>query len=64
MKITFIQAGGTIDKVYPQTETTHGYNFEINDPAFLSILEKMNPIFEFEGISSVKKDSLDCQHNM
>jgi L-asparaginase len=59
MKITFIQTGGTIDKVYPQTETTHGYNFEIGDPAFISILEKMHPSFEFESISIIKKDSLD-----
>jgi L-asparaginase len=59
MKITFIQTGGTIDKVYPQTETTHGYNFEIGDPAFTSILSKINPSFEFDSISIIRKDSLD-----
>ena len=59
MKITFIQTGGTIDKAYPSTETTHGYNFEIGDPAFLSILQKINFSFEFDSISVVKKDSLD-----
>lgn len=59
MKITFIQTGGTIDKAYSQTESTHGYNFEIGDPAFISILGKMNPSFEFESISILKKDSLD-----
>lgn len=59
MKITFIQTGGTIDKVYPQTENTHGYNFEIGDAAFISILGKMNPSFKFESISIIKKDSLD-----
>jgi len=59
MNITFIQTGGTIDKVYPQTETTHGYNFEIGDPAFISILEKINPSFHFDTMSVVKKDSLD-----
>ncbi len=59
MKITFIQTGGTIDKMYPQTETTHGYNFEIGDPAFISILQKMNPSFDFESMSIIKKDSLD-----
>ena len=59
MKITFIQTGGTIDKAYPSTETTHGYNFEIGDPAFLSILQKINHTFEFENLSVVRKDSLD-----
>lgn len=59
MKITFIQTGGTIDKVYPSTETTHGYNFEIGDPAFISILEKINHTFDFNAISIIKKDSLD-----
>lgn len=59
MKITFIQTGGTIDKNYPQTENTHGYNFEIGDPAFISILNKIKPNFEFEEFSVVKKDSLD-----
>ena len=59
MKITFIQTGGTIDKAYPATETTHGYNFEIGDPAFVTILQKINHSFEFDSISVVKKDSLD-----
>lgn len=59
MKITFIQTGGTIDKAYPQTENTHGYNFEIGDPAFISILSKINPSFDFDSISIIKKDSLD-----
>ena len=59
MKITFIQTGGTIDKVYPQTETTHGYNFEIGSPAFISILEKINHAFKFDSLSIIKKDSLD-----
>ena len=59
MKITFIQAGGTIDKAYPSTETTHGYNFEIGNPAFLAILQKINHSLEFDYLSVVKKDSLD-----
>ncbi len=59
MKITFIQTGGTIDKAYPQTETTHGYNFEIGDPAFILILQQVNHAFEFESMSVIKKDSLD-----
>src|ERR1035437_3586829 len=59
MKITFIQTGGTIDKDYPKTAITHGYNFEIGEPAFTSILEKMHPNFNFDSISVIKKDSLD-----
>ena len=59
LKITFIQTGGTIDKVYPSTETTHGYNFEVGDPAFISILQKISHSFKFETISIIKKDSLD-----
>ncbi|MFC1687180.1 asparaginase domain-containing protein [Patescibacteria group bacterium] len=59
MKITFIQTGGTIDKGYPSTETTHGYNFIIGDPAYISILEKIDSTFEFESTSIVRKDSLD-----
>ena len=57
MKITFIQTGGTIDKDYPKT--TKGYAFEISDPAVKRILEKLNPDFEYEIISVLKKDSLD-----
>jgi L-asparaginase len=59
MKITFIQTGGTIDKDYPKTVTTHGYNFEIGEPAFTSILKKMHPAFDFDSMSVLKKDSLD-----
>ena len=57
MKITFIQTGGTIDKDYPKT--TKGYAFEISDPAVKRILEKLNPDFEYDIISALKKDSLD-----
>lgn len=57
MKITFIQTGGTIDKDYPKT--TKGYAFEISEPAVKRILEKLNPAFEYEIISVLKKDSLD-----
>lgn len=56
-KITFIQTGGTIDKDYPKT--TKGYAFEIAEPAVKRILEKLNPSFEYEIISVLKKDSLD-----
>ena len=57
MKIVFIQTGGTIDKDYPKL--TKGYAFEIGEPAVKRILEKVNPNFEFEIISVLKKDSLD-----
>jgi len=59
MKITFIQTGGTIDKDYPQGTTNHGYSFEIGEPAFSSILKKINSRFEYELIPLLKKDSLD-----
>lgn len=57
MKITFVQTGGTIDKDYPRT--TKGYAFEISEPAVKRVLEKLNPSFDFEIISALKKDSLE-----
>jgi L-asparaginase len=57
MKISFIQTGGTIDKDYPRT--TKGYAFEISEPAVKRVLEKLNPAFEFEIITALKKDSLE-----
>jgi len=57
MKITFIQTGGTIDKDYPRT--TKGYAFEISEPAVKRILGKLNPSFDFEIISALKKDSME-----
>lgn len=57
MKVLFIQTGGTIDKDYPKT--TKGYAFEISEPAVKRILEKINPSFDYEIISILKKDSLD-----
>jgi L-asparaginase len=57
MKIVFIQTGGTIDKDYPKMKS--GYAFEITEPAVKRILQKVNPIFDFEIISLLKKDSLD-----
>ncbi len=59
MKITFVQTGGTIDKDYPQGKTDHGYEFKIGDPAFKSIFKKVKPVFEYEIITALKKDSLD-----
>jgi len=57
MKILFIQTGGTIDKDYPKQ--TKGYSFEITEPAVRQILDRVNPSFEFEIISLLRKDSLD-----
>jgi L-asparaginase len=57
MKILFIQTGGTIDKDYPKQ--TKGYAFEITEPAVKQILEKINPSFEYEVISLLRKDSTD-----
>ncbi|MBI2102618.1 asparaginase [Candidatus Woesearchaeota archaeon] len=57
MKLTFIQTGGTIDKDYPKTKG--GYAFEISEPAVGRILEKLNPSFEYEILSVLRKDSLD-----
>ncbi len=59
MKISFVQAGGTMDKIYPRGAMHHGYNFEIGDPAFARILQKVNPRFTWESFSMIKKDSLD-----
>ncbi len=57
MKILFIQTGGTIDKDYPKKRK--GYAFEITEPAVKQILKKINPSFEYEVISLLRKDSLD-----
>lgn len=59
MKILFIQTGGTIDKDYLMTNANHGYNFVINKPAVKSILNRINPDFDFEIFTVAKKDSLD-----
>jgi len=57
MKITFIQAGGTIDKEY--AEKAGVYNFEINEPASKRVLKRARPNFEYDIVSVLKKDSLD-----
>ena len=61
MKILFIQTGGTIDKDYPKT--TKGYAFEINEPAFKRIFEKVKPEFDYEILTLMKKDSLEITDN-
>ncbi len=55
MKILFIQTGGTIDKDYPRT--TKGYAFEITTPAVERILPRVNPTFEYQVITVLRKDS-------
>ena len=57
MKLVFIQTGGTIDKDYPHT--TKGWAFEFGEPATNRILEKLNPSFEYEVLTSCQKDSLE-----
>jgi L-asparaginase len=57
MKLIFIQTGGTIDKDYPHT--TKGWAFEFGEPAINRILEKLNPSFQFEVLTSCQKDSLE-----
>lgn len=57
MKILCLQTGGTIDKDYPRTN--QGYAFEIDEPAIGRVLMAVNPGFEFEIVSLLKKDSLD-----
>jgi hypothetical protein len=42
-----------------QAMTDHGYEFQIGEPAFISILNRANPDFEYEITSITKKDSLD-----
>ena len=55
MQIAFIQTGGTIDKDYPKV--TKGWAFEIAEPAFNRVLEKLNPSFSFNSYELFKKDS-------
>jgi|WetSurMetagenome_2_1015567.scaffolds.fasta_scaffold15356_2 L-asparaginase len=57
MKILFIQTGGTIDKDYPKQ--MKNYAFEISEPAAKQIIERVNPSFEYEIVSLLRKDSMD-----
>ena len=59
MKLLFIQTGGTIDKGYPAGDDHHGYGFEIGEPAFVRVLQRINPDFEYEVKVVSQKDSLD-----
>lgn len=60
MKVVFIQTGGSIDKDYPRV--VNAYGFEITEPAVKRILEKVNPNFNYEVVSVLKKDSLDMSY--
>lgn len=61
MNILFLQTGGTIDKDYPKT--SKGWAFEIHEPAVKRILKKLNPSFNFNIQSILKKDSLEINEN-
>ena len=56
-KLAFIQTGGTIDKDYPRK--TKGYAFEIDEPAFRRVLDKLVPNFQYDYYEFCKKDSLE-----
>lgn len=57
MEIAFIQTGGTIDKDYPKSNK--GWAFEIDEPAYLRILTKLNPSFQYSSFTLLKKDSME-----
>lgn len=57
MAITLIQTGGTIDKDYPKS--IKGWAFEIADPAFLRIIQKLPNHLKWETIPLLKKDSTE-----
>ena len=61
MNILFLQTGGTIDKDYPKT--SKGWAFEIHEPAVKRILKKLNPSFNSNIQSILKKDSLEINEN-
>ena len=48
MKILFVQTGGSIDKTYPKVR---GYEFEIDEPAARTILERARPEIEYEIVT-------------
>lgn len=57
MKVLFIQTGGTIDKDYPTTGKA--YAFEIASPAVETMMQTVNPSFEYRVVELLKKDSSD-----
>lgn len=61
MKLTFLVAGGTIDKDYPHT--TKGWAFEFGEPAVNRIIQKLTPSFDYEVVTVFQKDSLEINQN-
>jgi L-asparaginase len=59
MHITFLQAGGTIDKDYPRGDDDHGYGFAITEAAVRRILPNVHAMFTYDIEEVTKKDSLD-----
>ncbi len=55
MKIKFLAAGGTIDKIYFDRES----EYQIGEPAVCEVLKEANATFDFEVASVLRKDSLD-----
>ncbi|KAI4454077.1 glutamate dehydrogenase [Holotrichia oblita] len=51
--------GGTIDKAYPKK--LNSYAFEIAEPAFLNILERVDLNFDVDAIGLLKMDSTDMK---
>ncbi len=57
--ILFVQAGGTVDKAYLATESSHGVNFLIGGPAFHAILSRVpDKAFRHRPLLVCQKDSL------
>ncbi len=56
-RILVLQTGGTIDKDYPRGKGS--YAFEITEPAAKRVLGAVNPNFDYEIRSVLRKDSLD-----
>jgi L-asparaginase len=59
--LLFIQVGGTIDKDYPPGDADHGYSFEICDPAYRSVLARVNFPEGWAEQTLMQMDSLDME---
>ena len=60
MHTRLFQIGGTMDKDYPEGATDHGYEFQIGEPAFLSIMARAKvPSGTYAYACLLRKDSLD-----
>jgi L-asparaginase len=58
-EMLFLQIGGTIDKDYPAGATDHGYEFQIGEAAFLSIMTRAKLPYSWSHGTIMRKDSLD-----